>query len=397
MIFTPDQWEKPTSKEMLDFIEGRKGSGEASAGGALVFRRHLSPLAVYKYLYACFGPPYGFQTRVKKPNDSDNLIHWDYLVKAGSHFIYFQGGNRDIHVYIFGKLMLPEDWVHFTKAMKDDFRRVGGDMNRVGQTLEKWIIVANRYSLIADACAGFHELLTDEQGLPDFTPHTRSDEAGIRAYYEQVEEIRRRGNRVFSASLSLDLITPVLAEAFVNLLIFLLRKSELQNNSRQYDDYIRQKIDTRVFDLHLKCDHFVSGVDPNHDAYKAFAKVMARRNQTLHGNIDPQKDTIETVYFDGYTPLFEMGADPVLEHLRKQETVFDVTGTLERYHAVHAFCYYLLQLIDQKARPAVERFVEQSTFGYDPARKKPGQLFPAHEVAMIAPMTFDDELDVDWR
>ncbi len=49
-------------------------------------------------------------------------------------------------------------------------------------------------------------------------------------------------------------MTPVLAEAFINLVIFIMRKDELKRNQRQYDEYIRQQIDTRVFDLHLKCN-----------------------------------------------------------------------------------------------------------------------------------------------
>lgn len=65
MIFMPERWEKPTPEEMLGFAKGPKAKKGKPTGSILVFRKHLSPLAVYKYLIARFGPPYGLQTFVK--------------------------------------------------------------------------------------------------------------------------------------------------------------------------------------------------------------------------------------------------------------------------------------------------------------------------------------------
>ncbi|SLN74653.1 hypothetical protein ROJ8625_04074 [Roseivivax jejudonensis] len=396
MIFEPEHWEKPSPREMLDFMDRPKTTGKPS-GSMLVFRKQLSPLSVYKYLVARFGQPYGFQTMAKKPHDSDNLFHWDYLLRAGEAWIYLQGGNRDVHVAVFGRRMSSKNWVKFAKALKVDFRRCGSKMAAVGATLEKWSVVSNRFALIADTCAGFHEILTDEQDLPDFTPGKRRSDAGIKRYSKQVEKIGKRADRVFGASLSLDLITPVLAEAFINLVIFMSRKDELKSNPRQYEHYIRQPIDTRVFDLHLKCKYFSAGVDPNSDEYKAFKRVMDRRNHNLHGNIDPGKDAIETVYFDRFTPLYERGADPILELFKNREAVFDVAGVLARYHDVHAFFIYVLGLIEEKPRAEIEMMMEESTFGYDVARERLGRLFSNLEVMMVMPLRYDDELSVDWR
>lgn len=398
MIFTPENWEKPAPGEMADYLKNRpKAAKGKPRGSILVFRKHLSPLAVYKYLVARFGPPYGFQTFVKKQNDSDNLIHWDYLIKAGPNMIWVQGGNRDVHVQIDGKVMKPGDWVQFAKALKADFARCSAGMAKVGATLEKWTIVSNRYAMIADACAGFHDVLTDEADEPDFTPHKRTSKVGAKRYYQQVKKMGQRANRVFSASLSLDLMTPVLAEAFINLVIFIMRKDELKRNQRQYDQYIRQQIDTRVFDLHLKCNYFTSGVDPDSDEYKAFKRVMDRRNYHLHGNIDPARDGIETVYFDKFTPLFEKGADPILELFRKKESVFDIPGVLSRYQDVHTFFQYVLGLMEKGRRAEVEMLMDDSTIGYDAARTKTGRLFPGHEAMMVMPLDYDDEIAVDWR
>ena len=198
MIFTPEKWEKPEPGEMTAYLENRpKAKKGEPRGSILVFRKHLSPLAVYKYLVSRFGPPYGFQTFIKKPRDSDNLVHWDYLIKAGPIMMTIQGGNRDVQVQIDGKIMSPEDWVQFANALKCDFARCSADMKKVGAALEKWSIVSNRFVMIADACAGFHDVLTEEADAPDYTPHKRNTEQGMQRYYAQIKEVGQRANRVF--------------------------------------------------------------------------------------------------------------------------------------------------------------------------------------------------------
>ena len=45
----------------------------------------------------------------------------------------------------------------------------------------------------------------------------------------------------------------------------------------------------------------------------------------------------------------------------------------------------------------IEMLMDDSTIGYDAARTKTGRLFPGHEVMMVMPLDYDDELKVDWR
>lgn len=395
-LFQPKCWKKPSPKEMAEYFSFLGSRRENTKGGLLVFRKHLSPLSVYKYLVARFGNPYGFQTMVKKPDDSNNLFHWDYIIKADDKWIYINGGNRDVHVAVFGETLSSNDWVKLAAALKNDFKRFGREMQEVGNKLEKWNIVSNRFVLIADACSRFHEILTDSSEVPNFRPVKRSSEEGIELYRKQIQGMGERAEKVFSASLSLDLITPILAEAFINLLIFVMRKEELKKNNRQYEQYIRQPIDTRVYDLHLKCDHFERGVDPDSEEYKAFKRVMDRRNYNLHGNIDPKKDVIETVYFDKTTPLFENGGDPILELFANQERIYDVSGVLSRYNDVHMFFSYVLGLIKDGPREEFELVISESNFGFDVSRGRLGKLFPSVEVMMLVPAEYDDELDVEW-
>lgn len=397
LIFEPENWEVPDKDQWLGFFNHDKDQLHRNHGSWLVFRKHLSPLVVYKYLVARFGPPNGFQTFIKKQRDSDNLFNWDFLITAGDHRIWFQGGNRDVHVAITNKKLRPTEWVKFVTNLKVDFAQYGREMADVGKRLQKWMVVSNKFALIADACAEHHEVLHDNQKPPNFKPPKRTSKRGINQYHKRVRGISERANRVFNSSICLDLLTPVLAESYINLLIFIMRRDELKTNKRQYDAYVRQPIDTRVFDLHLKCDNFVRGVDEKSNEYKNFKKVMDRRNHKIHGNIDPMKDIVETVYFDDYIPLFEEGGDPILKLFENKEAVFDTIGVLERYLHVHEFMAYLNSLISVQFQSELKMIIEDSTFGFDAARQKSGRLFPSHEIMMLSTWEYDDELNVDWN
>jgi hypothetical protein len=73
-------WRAPTNQQILEWMEAR-GKPETPKPSLLAFRTHLVPADVYCYLKARFGEPNGFQTFIRR-NDSNNWIHWDYVLKA---------------------------------------------------------------------------------------------------------------------------------------------------------------------------------------------------------------------------------------------------------------------------------------------------------------------------
>jgi len=95
------------------------------------------------------------------------------------------------------------------------------------------------------------------------------------------------------------------------MLILILCKIEIKNNKRQFDAFIREHIDTKIFNLPYMCDGFKSMIDKDSPRYKNFKGVMYKRNTAIHGNVDPEREQIETVFFDKKTPLFKEPGDHI--------------------------------------------------------------------------------------
>ena len=86
--------------------------------------------------------------------------------------------------------------------------------------------------------------------------------------------------------------------------ILILCKKEIRDNKRQFEAFIRSQIDAKIFDLSYKCQGFTRKIDHNGSSYKNFKRVMDKRNHVIHGNIDPEREQTEIVYFEGKRPLF---------------------------------------------------------------------------------------------
>jgi hypothetical protein len=121
-----ESWRIFSKEEMrvwLDEMTERNGPRKKGKprGGLLAVRYKLSPVDVYCYLKARFGDPNGFQTFLAA-DDSENWIHWDYNLKAGSVNLIISGTSREIHFLIHENLT-DQDWKTLILAIKSDYQR----------------------------------------------------------------------------------------------------------------------------------------------------------------------------------------------------------------------------------------------------------------------------------
>src|ERR1017187_495787 len=62
-------------------------------------------------------------------------------------------------------------------------------------------------------------------------------------------KLTKHASNLYRDCLELTMITPVLAEAFINMAILILCKKEIRTNGHQFEAFIRSQIDTKIFDL----------------------------------------------------------------------------------------------------------------------------------------------------
>jgi hypothetical protein len=124
---------------------------------------------------------------------------------------------------------------------------------------------------------------------------------------------------------------------------------------------------------------------------------MDRRNHAIHGNIDPLRERLETVYFEGKRPIFADAGDHLGNFYEMMEKQYQPERVLGDYEATYTFLVQIMSCLDLDLQEAFWRIMEDRYPGYDVKRQITGALFPNYiATSYMQGMRYDDELKVDW-
>jgi len=362
----------------------------------LAVRTHLVQLDIFCYLKARFGEPNGFQNFLRK-DDSDNLIHWEYhLICDGVH-IQIMGVNRETH-FLVREFFTDEHWRDLILRIKDDYRRVGPEKSRALRQLEKWVVFPNKYVHISSVCAELYDEITSNiSGFEEFKPKSAEFNSKRQKQLRVADKLSRRAHKLYGSCVQLSLLTPILAESFLNMLILILCKPEIRNNRAELDKFIRAHIHTRIFSLSDKCLGFSRPVNEETPGFGRFKRIMDRRNHVIHGNVDPVREQLETVYFQGTRPIFTQTGDHLGQFYSAMERQHEPARVLSDYEDTHSFLVEIVGCLEPRLRTGIWAVIEDRYPGYDANRQRAGSLFPDYVATSYFPgIKYDDELAVDW-
>lgn len=364
-----------------------------------MFRTLLSPLDVYSYLKARFGEPNGMHSimihKIGMVRDnSSNMFHWDYALMAGERALTFTGAAREVHVMIEDDFT-DEDWIRFSDSMKEDFGNYGKQKAAIVKSLQKWYIFPNRFNSIASRCA---ELQADldaavtlmREGLPE-RPKI-GQKRNLENWGKQRSELT---TRLTSSSVQLSVLTPVMFESFIGLITAVMLKQEVKSSKRLFENYKRSSLDIKIFELANKCSGFRKPIKESNTILKAYWKVVNERNDTIHGNIDPVKDALEIVYFEGNKPIFPTGGDSIQSYFESLIAQYRPEKVLNNYLLAHELIIEILDHMVPSFRASIVSLMSDTQPGWDDDRQRLGMLFSDYVGQMeFEGLRYDTDLNI---
>ena len=396
--FDPKTWRSFTNEETLAYLHKKRSSKNArkpskkkvGQSSNLVLQKTISPFDMYTYLHACFGPPNGLQTFVAK-DDSDNLFHWDWNLKAGNKSLTFVGATEEVHVWFDNKIT-DESCQKFIEHLRADFGRIGQQKGRFASTLEKWNIFPNQYLAIANRCAELFETIT--KALPVIENQILNDD--LLSQNLSLEKRRKAHGKLMSAITSapteLAVLTPVMFESFVGLIVAGFIKSELKRDKARFTEFVRLPLNQKLVGLADKCKGFNRPIDQHNSRFGRYWSVVNKRNDILHGNVDPVRDAVEVVYFHGKRPLYKSGGDRIRQHWARLIEQYKPQEVVDDYIAMHDFIIEIMEHMEPAYRHSLWLVMEDTQPGWDNKRKIFGRLFSDFVVS-----SFFDDLRYDWQ
>ena len=375
---------------------------DGAPGSALSIRSRIKPVDLYSHLIARFGEPNGKQSLLLSmpidgtptPN-SGNIVHWDFELYSGDTRIMITGLTREIHVFV-SRQVEDDEWLLLIRNLKIDFGVHAKAKSAIQARFEKWIVFANPFAAIAEACAGLHERIVDAQEIR-FSFQAMGDE-GFNSddYQKQLNAAAERANGIYADCLQLRMLTPVLGEAFINMLTALTAKADLRDDPNKWLAYRKSAFHSKLENLAEDCDGFSRPLDTDSETYKKFMRIRSRRNDLLHANVLPEADKLELVYFDDKTPLHAEAGDIFQRFWEQYEAWVNPQGAIDDYEDVHLFCIEIENHLEPQLKREARLVVEEKFPGYDQSRKRFGILWPDHLVHfMTGPqfIRYDDQLE----
>ena len=345
-------------------------------------QNQIKPSDLYCYLYCKFGPPNGLQNFFRK-DDSDNLIHWDWTLSHPLGMIMILGMNTRTEIQLLGNWDIQNcDREQLIDYIKRDIAAYGKKMSEFREkSLEDWIMFVNPYSQFRDAITqlkgGLDELVLDPaaEKLPNPHPGASTDE-----FAKKWNELGDKYSKGVGLAIGIRAMAPVLAESYINLLLFVLCRQDIKENERLYNSAVRTNIDIKVQSLHINCNGFAKSVDWKSPECRAYNSVINDRNDLLHGNVVIEKQKFSEIYFLGKVPVFKQYTDMWQQSIGVSVDACGLERVQSDLDTIDEFIAFVTSCLEPSAKEHVEFLSGRRDLGFNKKTKGVGVLLPTHIV-----------------
>lgn len=336
----------------------------------------IRPSDLYCYLGSRFGTPNGLQNFFRN-DDSNNLVHWEWHLKTSIGHITIIGLNFRTDVWISGATLPETEKPELVTQIKSDFRNYGKGMAHIRKEhLEPWVEFVNPYQRLARAVKQLIKEL-DELKL-DPSSDTQSsllESENLQTASKQWDDKAADYSRAIGLSFGIRAMVPVMAESFVNLLLFILIKPAVRSDKQLFDGIFRLPMHVRVRSLPYYCTGFKDPVDSSHQAVRDYLQLVDTRNDLLHGNIDIEKLKFNELYFYGKVPIFNSYSTMWERSLGVAHRAVGLGEVHAELAVVDAFVSYLLSLLEEELGKDAKRVSEKFDLGIRTDTGRLGILF----------------------
>jgi hypothetical protein len=346
-------------------------------GGNWMIENEIRPSDLYCYLYVKFGVPNGLQNLLRN-DSSDNLIHWEWTLAHEKGIVDIMGLNMRTEVRVVGSWDFPNcSRQEFIDSIKKDLGNFGKKMSEFrAAVLEDWEVISNPYRQLRDSIRELHRNL-DALGIApkvEMPPMRAGPDA--QQLKQHWSDMIGKYNQGVGLSMAIRAMTPVLAESFINVLIFILCRPDIKNNDRLYQNFIRCNIDVKVQSLHINCGGFKRPVDWSSEACRKYNSVINERNDMLHGNVVVEKLKFSEIFFKGKVPVFKKYESMWQRSMGVSIDAAGIDKVAPDLKAVNEFIVYVLSCIRDDLVESLKILVNRRDIGINKKTNRLAALLP---------------------
>ena len=120
----------------------------------------FTPVELYCYLKCLIGDPNGvlMNESVFGPASSDDMCHWQFVLKSPSSFAEFQSTQHGLMLFLYSAPKLTDsDWLAIESSLRLQLELARESTKRVKADLEDWVVFVNPYRRLNDVVSTLEE------------------------------------------------------------------------------------------------------------------------------------------------------------------------------------------------------------------------------------------------
>lgn len=352
------QLKLPELNDMKAFLFSFNNSKKFLYSSRLTIRHEVSQADVFLYLLGRFGPPNGILSFLRDHHSQlKTEILWHYTLSWRKTLVHFIAHPYKTEIIFSSSSKIEITEIQFADLVKEGIRLNSSAVAKARQLVSHWHSFLNPLSHMLDAC---RRLLARAEYLESTLIKSRTHpitEEDIQWHIDNHEEHSITASELSGCCLSVRIMSPIVAEMFINLLVYNYYKKDL-DSVVNLNDFKRGPILNKLEKLHIMCYGFNTMVDMNAPAISAFKLLMNRRNDLLHGNIIPElrKEDEFLMYKDipiikSFRSIYDRSIGPVIN-------AFPISEAKQDFDAALGLINYLLECLESKIKSEVEPMLE---------------------------------------
>jgi hypothetical protein len=338
----------------------------------VVLMNEISPAELFCYLAARFGQPTGFFSHVPREQFKE-AISWHYLLRLPEGPVDVVSLNFRTEVYL--PICYECTGEGLAAVVKADLPNQRIAMESIQAQTTKWVSFLNPYAQLVESsqlmlarARSLAAILQTDMDAPVGPAEAAQFVGAFNAHYPIALELS-------GLCLSIRMMCPVTIEAFLNLVLYALAKTERRTAPGGLAALTHGRLIDKVKFLHQNCDHFIRPVDWSSPVCQAIDDLRRRRNDMLHGNVDPLGQKYETVWLWGSAPLFTRVLGPYERALGSKLSAHPLSEVEKDVRLVEDFEEHVLSCMQPKVAEEVRNILGSIDLAYDQDRDKLGILF----------------------
>jgi len=273
------------------------------AGTSVNIPIEFSEIDIFCLMLAKFGHPNGPMTFSIPNGDPDAPWKWDFIFRIpGMCTIEIIRSWKSLEIRTRKIEVNPDNLIEFVSYNLNKHRNKIDEAKKSIQDYRLLINPYKRHKILAEEAR--KEI--DKFSISDvFYPETMvATSHEIRKHNDSFCDYLKSMNRESSLSISLCTHSAFMIEAYLNLLIAILVKSEVKEDKAIFTETIERTWRKKIKRLHLDCQ-YISKIDFGNSIIRDVAAVFELRNKVAHSYPHKEDLTVSHMYFFKNFPILK--------------------------------------------------------------------------------------------